>query len=180
MYEMDLGGVRYRLDPAAISAIRYRAIYGESILETLNRGIPPKKLEGKLLRMCHLMIPAADRPELLVLARQARRDGAFLVKGLKARDALLEPDIELDGPPDEESSEEPFDEYRLLAALTLVGMDLSMLHELPILHVIGVLRRLNMLQDTERKHYRPLTDKEMSNLYPRPKKKAAPRGGAGG
>ena len=172
MYEMDLGGVRYRLDPAAI--------YGESILETLNRGIPPKKLEGKLLRMCHLMIPAADRPELLVLARQARRDGAFLVKGLKARDALLEPDIELDGPPDEESSEEPFDEYRLLAALTLVGMDLSLLHELPILHVIGVLRRLNMLQDTERKHYRPLTDKEMSNLYPRPKKKAAPRGGAGG
>ena len=161
MYEMDLGGVRYRLDPAAISAIRYRAIYGESILETLNRGIPPKKLEGKLLRMC-------------------RRDGAFLVKGLKARDVLLEPDIELDGPPDEESSEEPFDEYRLLAALTLVGMDLSLLHELPILHVIGVLRRLNMLQDTERKHYRPLTDKEMSNLYPRPKKKAAPRGGAGG
>ena len=89
MYEMELGGVWYRLDPAAISAIRYRAIYGESILETLNRGIPPKKLEGKLLRMCHLMIPAADRPELLVLARQARRDGAFLVKGLKARDALL-------------------------------------------------------------------------------------------
>ena len=79
MYEMDLGGVRYRLDPAAISALRYRAIFGESILETLNRGIPPKKLEGKLLRMCHLMIPAADRPELLVLARQARRDGAFLV-----------------------------------------------------------------------------------------------------
>ena len=48
---MELGGVWYRLDPAAISAIRYRAIYGESILETLNRGIPPKKLEGKLLRM---------------------------------------------------------------------------------------------------------------------------------
>lgn len=104
------------------------------------------------------------------------RDGAFLVKGLKARDALLEPDIELDGPPDEESSEEPFDEYRLLAALTLVGMDLSLLHELPILHVIGVLRRLNMLQDTERKHYRPLTDKEMSNLYPAAQEKSRSQG----
>lgn len=174
---MELGGVRYRLNPAAISAIRYRAAYGESIVETMSRPMPVKRLEAKLLRMCHMMIPPADRPDLRILARQARRDGAFLVKGLKARDALLEPDVELDIPPDGEASEEPFDEYRLLAALTLVGLDLSLLHELPIMHVIGILRRLNMLQDTERKHYRPLTDTEMSNLYPRPKKKAAPKSG---
>ena len=180
VYEMELGGVWYRLDPAAISAIRYRAIYGESILETLNRGIPPKKLEGKLLRMCHLMIPAADRPGASCLGPTGPAGRGFPGKGSQSTGRTVEPDIELDGPPDEESSEEPFDEYRLLAALTLVGMDLSLLHELPILHVIGVLRRLNMLQDTERKHYRPLTDKEMSNLYPRPKKKAAPRGGADG
>ena len=46
VYEMELGGVWYRLDPAAISAIRYRAIYGESILETLNRGYRPRSWRG--------------------------------------------------------------------------------------------------------------------------------------
>ncbi|WP_101692849.1 hypothetical protein [Clostridium sp. J1101437_171009_A5] len=175
--EMELGGVRYRLDPAAISAIRYRAAYGESIVEALRRPMTTKQLEGVLLRMCHRMIPAAERPELLVLARQARKDGNFLTKGLRARDALLEADHALDGWEDgEESANEPFDEYRLLASLTLARVDLGLLYELPLLHLVGVVRRLVALQDPERKSYRKLTAKEMAQLYPRAKKKAARAG----
>ena len=54
--------------------------------------------------------------------------------------------------------------------------DLGLLYELPLLHLVGVVRRLVALQDPERKSYRKLTAKEMAQLYPRAKKKAARAG----
>lgn len=181
MMTLELSGARYRLDTAAISAVRYRAAWGESIVDTLGGGLTRRQLEGKLLRMCHLMIPPADRPELAQLARQARRDGHFLAKALRARDALLSPDPALEGWEEDGggASASRFDEYKLLAALTLAGVDLRLMYELPVLHLAGLIRRLNVLQDPERKTYRPLGRKEMAQLYPRPKKKAAPAGGKG-
>lgn len=178
MTVLELGPVRYPLEVSAISALRYRAAYGESIVETLGARISPKMLEGKLLRMCHLMIPVGSRPELLELAKQARRDGAFFIKGLQARDALLAPDPELEGWEDDTpSSHSRFDEYKLLAVLTMAGVDLRLLYELPLLHLAGLVRRLNVLRDPDRKSYRLLSQKEMAQLYPRPKKSSAAGGG---
>lgn len=183
MMTLELSGARYRLDTAAISAVRYRAACGESIVETLGGGLTRRQLEGKLLRMCHLMIPPADRPELAQLARQARRDGHFLAKGLRARDALLSPDPALEGWEEDgggaSASASRFDEYKLLAALTLAGVDLRLMYELPVLHLAGLIRRLNVMSDPDRKTYRPLGREEMAQLYPKPKKKAAPAGGEG-
>ena len=147
-------------------------------METLGARIAPRKLEGKLLRMCHLMIPPESRPELLALARQARRDGTFFVKGLRARDALLAPDPELEEWGDDApSSHSRFDEYKLLAVLTMAGVDLRLLYELPLLHLAGLVRRLNVLRDPDRKTYRPLSQKEMAQLYPRAKKSSTAGGG---
>ena len=81
-----------RIWEASIPRRNRWAAWGESIVDTLGGGLTRRQLEGKLLRMCHLMIPPADRPELAQLARQARRDGHFLAKALRARDALLSPD----------------------------------------------------------------------------------------
>ena len=177
MYALELDGTRYELDTAAVSAVRYRAACGESIVDTLRDGLERKALEAKLLRMCHLMIPPGARPELAQLARQARRDGHFFVKALGARKALLAPDPALEGWEDQEPSSARFDEYKLLAALTLAGVDLRLMYELPVLHLAGLIRRISVLQDPDRKTYRPLGRKEMAQLYPRPKKKAAPEGG---
>ena len=66
-----------------------------------------------------------------------------------------------------------------LVTLTLAGVDLRLMYELPVLHLAGLIRRLNVLQDPDRKTYRPLGREEMAQLYPRPKKKAAPAGGEG-
>lgn len=175
--ELELNGRRYPLDTAAVSALRYRAAYGESVVEALRRPMPPRKREGVLLRMCHLMIPAARRPPLLELAEQARRDGDFPAKGRVARDALLAGDRALEGWEDGEPGDgAPFDEYRLLAALVLAGVDPALLYELPLLHLLGLLKRLAALRDPERKTYRRLTGAEMAQLYPRPRKKRRSEG----
>lgn len=163
--KMEIGGAHYAMDPAAISAIRYRAEYGESIVNDLAACTGQKETEGLLLRMCHLMIPAADRPELLDFARQARRDGEFMRKGIAARNALLSVDPQ--APRHTESSTEKFDEYMVLALMAGVGVDMGLIYELPIMHIVSIIGRLSDMRNPDKKTRRLLTEKEMAQLYPR-------------
>ncbi|MEL4859623.1 hypothetical protein AAEU42_00065 [Pseudoflavonifractor phocaeensis] len=167
MIAMEIGGVRFRLDPAAISALRYRAEYGNSIVNDLARCVSAAEAEGRLLRMCHMMIPVADRPELLEFARLARKDPDFLDKARVAKAALLAPDPQMGLPSAEEGTGEAFDEYRVLALLACIGVDLCLIYDLPILHLVAVAHRAAELRDPESKWYRPMTDDELLSLYPR-------------
>lgn len=175
MVEMVIGGARFRLDPAAISAVRYRCAYGRSIVTDLAGCRTVREAEGKLLRMCRLMIPEGERPELLDFARLAGRDRDFFGKGEAARAALLA--VDESAPLPLEGEAEPFDEYNILAMMTAVRMDMGLLYELPIMHIAGVLHLTFGLQDPERKRVRPMTHEESCILYPRPQKKTAPMGG---
>lgn len=162
--EMEIGGVRFRLDPSAVSVIRYRAQYGESTVNDLPAAATPKEAEGLLLRMCHLMIVEADRPELLDFARLARRDSAFRQKALKARRALLAVDPLA---PRRNGEKEKFDEYNILALMAAAGVDMQLIYELPIMHIVSVIGRLSDMRDTGKKTRRLLTEKEMAQLYPK-------------
>ena len=165
MLNLEIGGARYRLDPAAISAVRYRAEHGASVITHLAACETGQDLEQVLLRMCHMMIPEGERPELKELARRARRDPQFFQKALAARDALLSPDPTRKGGGDEGG--ETFDEYQVLALMAVAGVDMTLLYELPILHLLGVVGRCVEARDPERKNYRPLNSGEMAKLYPR-------------
>lgn len=165
MIQMDIGGVGFALDPAAISAVRYRVTYGESIIAALSACQTAHELEGLLLRMCHAMLPVADRLELPQFAKLARRDEGFFVRALQARDALLATDEH--APAVQEESGEVFDEYMVLALMAVSELDMSLLYELPLLHLVGVVRRCGELRDPERKVYRKLSGNEMGRLYPR-------------
>jgi len=160
---LELAGQIYLLDPAAISAVRYRARYGRSVVADLAACRDRRGEEALLLRLCHVMIPPEHRPPLLDFARAARRDGHFPHKAQAAREALLAGDGPL--PPAGEGP--PFDEYRVLALMALAGVDGGLLHELPILHLVGVLRRCGELRDPACKAYRPMTGAELARLYPR-------------
>lgn len=163
--EMELGGERLVLDPAAISAIRYRAAYGRSVVTALAEAGTQRQAEGHLLRMVHLMLPQAGRMPLLELARLARRDRRFPAKALAAKAALLDVDDALTQA--WESGSEPFDEYQVLALMTAGRMDMELIHELPIMHIVGLIGRGFALQDPDHKAYRPMTREEMQLLYPR-------------
>ena len=167
---LTLGKERYRLEDAALSCVRYRAAFGESVVEALRRPMGAAEREGVLVRMCWAMLPEAGRPDLLTIAAQFRREETALAQALAARDALLRPDRSLDGwdDPGEESGE-PFDEYKLLASLSLARVDMGLLRELPLLHLLGLVRRMAALQDPERRTYRKLTAAEMGRIYPRRK-----------
>lgn len=166
--KMDLGGASYELDPAAISAIRYRAEYGDSIVNHLATTQTTEEFEGHLLRMCHCMIPEANRPELLDFARQARRDGEFLLKAMVARDALWAVDPRWDGGKDQGG--EPLDEYSVLALMAMANIDMRLIFELPIMHIVAIAGRRKTASDPGYVEYREMTPEEMSELYPRPKR----------
>ena len=167
MLRMEIGGTEFQLDPSAISAIRFRAEYGESIINKLSDCRSGAELEGLLLRMCHMMIPLADRPELLDLARLARRDPDFLRKALKARAALLAGDPKRKPRAKSAEETESYDEYKVLALVAVAGVDMSLIYELPIMHLMSIANRVFELRNPDQKTYRPMTQEEMTQLYPR-------------
>ncbi len=169
MLEMVLGGVRYHLDPAAISALRYRAEYGDSIANHLISCKTAREEESRLLHICWMMIPPMERPELLDFARQARRDGGFVGKARRCVGVLLDDDHQM--PKSEEPSGRRFDEYEVVAVMAAAGMDMALIFELPIMHLAAIAYRYFKMQDPEEKEYRPMTQDERSALYPRRKKR---------
>lgn len=166
MFTMEIGGVRFKMDPTAASALRYRAVYGNSIVNDLASCSSRDDLEGRLLCMCYEMI-IADRPELLEFAKLARRDEDFLAKAHVAKSALLAPDPSFRPPAGEPGGDEPFDEYKILALMVVAGIDMALIYELPILHLVALANRVAQLRDPEAKTYRPMTDTELCQLYPR-------------
>lgn len=167
MLRMEIGGVWFDLDPAAISALRYRAEYGDSIVNHLAASTTLQEAEGRLLRMCRMMIPAADRPELPDFTELAGRDPAFMSKAITAKNALLNVDGRLSMEDREAQDGEPFDEYDILVMLAAAHMDAALIYELPIMHLAGIAGRYFALQDPERKSYRKMTSTEMTAMYPR-------------
>ena len=166
MLSLEIGGLRFQLETAAVSAIRYRAVYGNSIVNDLASCSSRDDLEGRLLCMCYEMI-IADRPELLEFAKLARRDEDFLTKAHVAKSALLAPDPSFHPPAGESGGDEPFDEYKILALMVVAGIDMALIYELPILHLVALANRVAQLRDPEAKTYRPMTDQELAQLYPR-------------
>lgn len=166
--ELHLGGRKFRLETAAVSALRYRAAYGNSVVNHLAACTGWKRAEGVLLRMVHMMIPPGERPPLLELAALARRGGGFLAQGLKARDALLDADPRA---PAGEPGAEPFDEYGVLALMAAAGVDGALIHTLPVLHLAGIAARTFALKRTDSKTYRPMSQEDRVMLYPRPGKR---------
>ena len=164
-FEMEIGGVRFRLDPAAISSIRYRAAYGDSIIAHLAQCETDKERERRLLRMCHCMIPAADRPELPEFARLARKDERFLAKAQLAFGALFADDPRWSrwGQADGES----FDEYQALALLASAHVDMRLLYELPLVHLVRIADRYFEMQGSGEGTYKEMDAKEMAMIYPR-------------
>ena len=170
MIHMEIGGVRYEMDASAISALRFRAEYGDSIINKIADCASLDELEGQLLRMCHMMIPEANRPELPAFAKIARKDPEFIIKAQLARMALLDTDPRAPKAEDD-GTHERFDEYQVLALMACSGIDMGLIRELPIRHIVGIVQRTANLKDPDKApKYRPMTDEEMAMLYPRRKK----------
>lgn len=168
MIYLEIGGTGFRFDPAAVSAVRYRARYGESPVAALARCRDGREEERLLLRICHMMLPPAVRPELPEFARLCRRDGAFVRKGRQAVGALLAADRRM--PQGENVPAKEVDEYELLALMAAARVDMGLIYELPLFHLVSVVNRLGALLDPDRKEYRPMTREERAALYPRNRK----------
>lgn len=160
---VNIGGVDFVLDPSAISCVRYRARYGGSVVTHLTQAEDSLQLEGYLLRMVHVMIPPEGRPRMEEFAKLAHHDPDFIGKARKAQRSLLALDPAAGTPQNQEDGE--FDEYDILASMTLAGLDMGLIYELPLMHLVSVLNRCGALRDPERKTYRKMDGREMAALY---------------
>ena len=163
MIEMELGGARYLLDPAAISAIRYRSRYGESIVTSLANSENETERERHLLRICHEMMVDRQKVPLLDYAKRVHKNRMVFLRQAEAAVAAL---LDTDGwEPEKGADGEEFDEYELLAAMVAAGLDMGLLETLPIMHIVRVMDHLGAMKDPDRKQYRKMTGAEMAKLY---------------
>ncbi|MCI8477544.1 MAG: hypothetical protein HFE97_04250 [Oscillospiraceae bacterium] len=165
MVELEIGGTQIQFDPAAVSALRYRAAYGRSALAALEDCRDLQCLERVLLRMAHCMIPPDHRPVLTEFARLARRDPEFIPKALSLRDALYGLDHRFR--PHTGGGAGELDEYDLIAGLLAAQLDTAMLYELPLMHLTGILARASDQNNPDIPAYRPMTATELADLYPK-------------
>lgn len=87
-----------------------------------------------------MMIPEANRPELPAFAKIARKDPEFIIKAQLARMALLDTDPRAPKAEDD-GTHERFDEYQVLALMACSGIDMGLIRELPIMHIVGIVQR---------------------------------------
>lgn len=163
-FAVQIGGIRHWLNPAAISCIRYRAEYGRSIVTDLLAAQSGAELELCFIRMVHAMIPPDDHVDLLEFAARCRTDQQFFAIAIVARDALLEGKK----PAQKElATGEQMDEYKILAMLAATGVSMTLIYELPIMHLLEVVSECCAVHSNEEQRYVPMTEKQMSTLYPR-------------
>lgn len=163
-FAAEIGGIRHWLNPAAISCIRYRAEYGRSVVTDLMAAQSGAELELCFIRMVHAMISPDDHVDLLEFAALCRTDPQFFAIAIVARDALLEGKK----PAQKElTTGEQMDEYKILAMLSSTGVSMELIHELPIMHLLEVVGECCAVRGTGEQRYVPMTEKQMSTLYPR-------------
>ena len=116
--------------------------------------------------MCHAMLDDSAWLDILAFASLARKDKDFIRKAHLAKDALLSEDPKQRLKKSEDGGE-AFDEYKVLALLSASDIDMSLIYEVPIMHLLSISRQCSELKDPNRKTRRKLTDQEMQTLYPR-------------
>jgi len=166
--ELKLGKATFPLETAAISAVRYRARYGHSVVSDLDTAQAEADQTAPLVRMCYEMLPQTGRPSIGDFALACHREPTFLAQAQGARMALLSVDPDTDLP--REGDGRTFDEYDVLAGLAMAHMDMGLIYELPVMHLAAVLHRMGELGDPDRKVMRKMTDEEISRFYHLPRR----------
>lgn len=167
-FAVVIGGVKQLLDPAAISCLRYRAEYGHSVVTDLFTAETDEQRQAYYVRLVHAMIPDDERPDLLEFAQRCLNDPQFYAIASMARDALLsgcEKHVRTGEAPS--TTEQPYDEYQVLALMTAAGVDIRLIYELPIMHLLEVASQCFAQQGAGEKTYSPMTETQMASLYPR-------------
>ena len=151
--KMDIGGSNFTFDLAAISAVRYRAEYGDSIINHLAECKTPEEVEQKLLWLCHVMIVPDERPEIAHFAQCAFEDKVFFAKAIALKDGLLAHDPNATETKGGKNTER-YDEYQILALASAVRIPESMIYELPIMHLLSVANRINDMKSQQEEKVR--------------------------
>lgn len=164
--KISIGGGVYFADTAAISCLRYRELYGSSVLYELLGEQSPTALHAKLTKMVWAMVQPCDT-DFKEFAEACRDDKNFIETSLSLRAELLKPDPRYT--PDDSAAPvapEEFDDMDIVARLALAGLDFALMYELPIFYVISAVNRVFRLKSgkTQKGAWVKLRPEDVSTL----------------
>jgi hypothetical protein len=137
--DLYLNGKVYKVNPAAVSCIKYRSEYGESFINALANQKSANELQGILLKFCHAALIESGI-SVQQFASMARKEETFFQQAQLIRKAAMA-GLNSKVNSDDNVSSGEFDEYEILALAAAAGVDISLTNELTIMQFLDVVKR---------------------------------------
>lgn len=164
--EIKIGDRTYNSNPSMITLLRYYIAFGESFLAAY--------LDGKCgaLELTRLVWASLDdsKPDFVTFLGAAAESDDFAAVAYSVQSAILaSPLTTSSGNP--EKSTERIDEFDILALITISGIDMELIHILPVFYIVEIMTRKKSImagqsKPTKRQFYL-MSDEEIREEYGR-------------
>lgn len=164
--EIKIGDRTYNSNPSMITLLRYYTSFGESFLSTY--------LYGKcdVLEIARLVWASLDdsKPDFVTFLGAAAESDDFAAVAYSVQSAILASPLTTHSGNAEKSTER-IDEFDILALITISGIDMGLIHILPVFYIVEVMSRKNSImawqsKPTKRQFYL-MSDEEIREEYGR-------------
>lgn len=162
---ITIGDKKYKLNPAAITLIRYRIQFGKSFLNLYLSNDPFDELTQALADIVYVAIEG-EKPPYEEYLELISADGTFLLSALAFQKLLLR-HSDFNAPKSGGSGgSADIDELQILAAVTVSGAPEYAVMEFPIFDLLKLVGNINDIKlGGAGKKYRKMTNDEMIALY---------------
>lgn len=170
--DIRIGNKKYRANPAAITLVRYRALYGESFLNHFLKEQSFEETFELLLKLVYVAIET-KKPDYNEYVSLAINDRRFFETALTLQKEVMKTSEDAvqeqhDGSirPNDHLNE--FDEFQILGMISICGIPEFVLFEFPFFMVIEIISQYGKLKNIEssgRKAYKKMSNQEMINFY---------------
>ena len=171
--QLTIGGKTYFANPAAITLLRYRALFGTSFVsEFLTSG---KDTNAALVKLAYAAIEDGQRPDWPQFVSEASSEKGFLDAALAlVREAMKAPRENVIAQKSQnqrdEDQDSDLDEIRILSMCMECGAPDWLFLRFPVFFVVDVLVRIasdrnRELKSAGQKKYVPMTPTQIRNLY---------------
>ena len=164
--EIKIRGRTYNANSSMITLLRYYAAFGESYLSSY--------FEGKCnaLELTRLVWASLDdpKPDFVTFLGAAAESDDFAAVAYSLQSAILASPQTMSGGNTEKSTER-IDEFDILALLTISGIDMGLIHILPVFYIVEIVFRKNGIMAGQSKpakrQFYLMSDEEIREEYGR-------------
>lgn len=164
--KIKIGDRAYIANPSMIALLRYYTVFGESFLSAY--------FDGKcdVLELARLVWASLDdpKPDFAAFLGAAAESDGFAAAAYAIQSAVLAAPVS-SGKGNTAKSTEPIDEFDILALMTVSGIDMGLIHILPVFYIVEIASRKNALvlghKDPPKRRFYLMSQEEIREEYGR-------------